>query len=64
MEMLTEKPFNNKSLSFPISQLSAVFEMQPHDSDKGSMLNCQDGKWCTCYKYINYHFTKRFKDFK
>lgn len=28
MEMLAEKPFNNQSLSFPISQLSAVFEMQ------------------------------------
>lgn len=42
MEMLTEKPFNNQSPSFPIAQLSADFEMQPHDSDKGSMLNCQD----------------------
>lgn len=41
MEMLTEKPFNNQSPSFPMSQLSAVFEMQPHDSDKGPMLNCQ-----------------------
>jgi len=48
MEMLTEEPFYNQSLSFPISQLSAVFEMQPHGSDKDCMLSCQDWNWCTC----------------
>lgn len=42
MEMLTAKPFNDQSLSFLIFQLSADFEMQPHESDKGSTLICQN----------------------